>query len=56
MISEGKKRHLRRLFKALGFSVVELKRVRVGRLVLGDLMVGKYRLIEGKKIYSFFSI
>ena len=56
IISEGKKRHLRRLFKALGFPVVELKRIRVGRLVLGDLMVGKYRLIEGKKIYSFFSI
>ena len=56
IISEGKKRHLRRLFKALGFPVVVLKRIRVGRLVLGDLMVGKYRLIEGKKIYSFFSI
>ena len=56
VISEGKKRHLRRLFKALGFPVKELKRVRVGRLVLGSLKTGKYRLIEGKKAYSFFRI
>ncbi len=55
IISEGKKRHLRRLFKALGFLVIELKRIRVGRLALGSLMVGKYKLMEAKKIYSFFS-
>lgn len=56
VISEGKKRHLRRLFTALGFPVGELKRVRVGGLVLGSLKTGKYRLMEGKKIYSFFRI
>ena len=54
VISEGKKRHLRRLFKALGFSVDELKRVRMGRLALGNLKPGTYRLMEGKKIRSFF--
>ena len=54
IVSEGKKRHLRRLFKALGFLVRELKRVRIGRLTLGSLRTGKYRLIEGNKIYSFF--
>jgi len=56
VISEGKKRHLRRLFKALGFPVRELKRIRIGRLVLGSLKAGKYRLIEGKEMYSFFRI
>ncbi len=56
VISEGKKRHLRRLFKALGFPVRELKRIRVGSLALGSLKTGKYKLIEGKKIYSFFRI
>ena len=54
IISEGKKRHLRRLFKALGFFVEELKRVRVGGLVLGNLETGEYRLIKGEKMYSFF--
>jgi len=52
IISEGKKRHLRRLFKALGFSVKELKRVRVGRLALGSLRAGEYRLMKQEKIYS----
>jgi len=56
VISEGKKRHLRRLFKGLGFLVRELKRIRIGRLVLGSLKTGKYRLMEGRKIYSFFRI
>jgi len=56
IISEGKKRHLRRLFKALGFLVIELKRIRIGKLVLGNLMLGKYRLMEAKKIYSFFPV
>ena len=54
IISEGKKRHLRRLFKALGFFVEELKSVRVGGLVLGNLETGEYRLIKGEKMYSFF--
>jgi len=56
VISEGKKRHLRRLFKALGFPVRELKRIRIGSLVLGNLKTGKYKLIEGKKMYSFFRV
>ncbi|NQT28686.1 MAG: rRNA pseudouridine synthase [Candidatus Omnitrophica bacterium] len=56
VISEGKKRHLRRLFKALGFPVRELKRVRIGRLVLGSLKTGEYRLIREEKIYSLFCI
>ena len=56
IISEGKKRHLRRLFKGLGFLVIELKRIRIGKLVLGNLMLGKYRLMEAKKIYSFFPV
>lgn len=56
VISEGKKRHLRRLFERLGFLVRELKRIRIGRLVLGSLKPGKYKVMEGRKIYSFFSI
>ena len=56
VISEGKKRHLRRLFERLGFLVRELKRIRIGKLVLGSLKPGKYKLMESKKIYSFFRI
>ena len=51
VISEGKKRHLRRLFSNLGFKVSELERVRIGRLVLGNLRSGKYKLIPKDQIY-----
>lgn len=46
IITEGKKRHLRRLFKQLGYPVKELKRVRVGKFTLGNLKPGQYRLIR----------
>lgn len=45
IISEGKKRHLRRLFKRLGHPVLDLKRVKVGNLGLGNLKSGKYRVL-----------
>jgi 23S rRNA pseudouridine2605 synthase len=48
LITEGKKRHLRRLFGRLGFNVLELARVRIGRLLLKDLPSGEYRLMSGK--------
>jgi len=48
LITEGKKRHLRRLFSRLGFEVVDLVRVRIGRLLLKDLPQGEYRLMSRK--------
>ncbi len=54
VVTEGKNRHLRRLFGELGFPVREIKRIRVGRLILGNLPPGRYKLIERNKIYSFF--
>lgn len=54
VVSEGKKRHLRRLFGALGFSVTGLKRVRIGRLFLKGLKAGKYRLLDSEEIHSLF--
>ena len=50
VISEGKKRHLRRLFKALGFSVTDLKRVRIGSLKLSGLKAGTFKTLDGKTI------
>ncbi|MCQ9204909.1 MAG: pseudouridine synthase [Omnitrophica bacterium] len=51
IVREGKKRHLRRLFKSLGFRVRELKRIRIGGLILGKLGLGKCRIIPKDKIY-----
>ena len=49
---EGKKRHIRRIFESLGFFVLELKRVRIGRLNLGDIKPGKYKILSQEQIYS----
>jgi len=50
IISEGKKRHLRRLFKQLGYPVEELKRIRVAEFSLGNLKPGEFRLLDSPKI------
>lgn len=43
VIQEGKNRQIRRMFKALGFKVVSLKRYRIGNIKLGEMKLGKYR-------------
>ena len=49
VLHEGKKRHIRRMCAALGHPVRRLIRIRIGRLKLGDLSVGKWRyLTEGE--------
>ncbi len=52
VICEGKKRHLRRLFTALGCKVQDLLRIRIGRLNLSGLKDGKLRVEDKKLIYS----
>jgi 23S rRNA pseudouridine2605 synthase len=51
IISEGKKRHIRRLLKQVGSKVLNLKRVRIGNLELGALKEGKFRVLEKKEMY-----
>ena len=51
-IHEGRKRQIRRMCKALGKTVVTLKRVSIGNIDLGDLKSGKYRLLEDNEISS----
>ncbi len=34
VLNEGKKRHIRRLFRALGYRVMDLQRIREGKYVL----------------------
>jgi len=50
ILKEGKNRQLRRMFGRLGFKVVSLKRIRVNRLKLGVLPIGKWRLIKRENI------
>lgn len=51
-IHEGKKRQIRRMFEALGFKVKSLKRIRINKLLLGDLPIGKYRFVKKEEIIS----
>lgn len=46
-IHEGKKRQVRRMFNAVGLGVTNLKRIRINKMVLGDIPNGQY--IEIKK-------
>jgi len=49
-IHEGRKRQVRRMLEMLGHAVISLKRVRMGRLTLGDLKEGAVRELTRQEI------
>jgi len=49
-LHEGRKRQVRRMFALLGYAVEELKRLRQGPLVLGDLKPGSWRRLTSSEI------
>ncbi|MDD5070288.1 MAG: pseudouridine synthase [Candidatus Omnitrophica bacterium] len=51
IVSEGKNRHIRRLFAGLGFKVLSLKRVRIADLTLGRLKESEFLVLPKSKIY-----
>jgi 23S rRNA pseudouridine2604 synthase len=46
VLREGKKRQIRRMCEAVGLEVLGLKRVRIGRITLGDLPPGQWRYLR----------
>ena len=46
VLTEGKKRQIRRMCELVGLKVVGLKRVRVGKVMLGNLPVGQWRYLQ----------
>ena len=55
-IHEGKNREIRKMFKAVGFNVIKLHRIREATVELGDLKSGEYRRLkpfELKKLNSY---
>lgn len=45
VLREGKKRQIRRMCEAVGLHVTGLKRIRIGRVLLGQLPVGQWRYL-----------
>ncbi|MDR3169133.1 MAG: hypothetical protein LBU27_05230 [Candidatus Peribacteria bacterium] len=41
-MNEGKKRHIRRVIKALGYKLLDLQRIKEGEYKLGDLKEGEW--------------
>lgn len=52
-IHEGRKRQVRRMLAAVGYPVLQLIRVGVGPLTLGNLPVGKWRYLTDEEVRSF---
>jgi len=46
VLTEGKKRQIRRMCEQVGLKVVGLKRVRIGRVMLGNLPLGQWRYLQ----------
>jgi len=49
-IHEGRKRQVRRMFDRVGHSVIKLKRIRTGNLMLGDLPEGAFRYLTPAEV------
>ena len=54
-LHEGRKRQLRRMLASLGYSVRQLKRVRMGSLGLGALKEGAVRELNGQEVKALLS-
>lgn len=50
VLTEGRKRQIRRMCEAVGLKVLGLKRVRIGKLRLGNLPEGKWRFLEPEEV------
>lgn len=55
VLTEGKNRQVRRMGAAVGHEVLDLVRVRIGRLGLGDLAPGEWRELDGDETRSLLA-
>ena len=52
VLTEGKKRQIRRMCEQVGLHVVGLKRIRIGNVVLGNLPVGQWRYLGAGESFT----
>jgi len=53
-IHEGRKRQVKKMFEFIGNPVIRLKRIAYGRLFLGKLPSGKYKMLNSKDLKKIF--
>lgn len=53
-IYEGKNRQIRKMCETVGYTVINLKRISIGKLKLGKLETGKYIELTNKDIQKIF--
>ncbi|CAG1000746.1 partial Dual-specificity RNA pseudouridine synthase RluF, partial [Methylophilaceae bacterium] len=51
ILREGKKRQIRRMCELVGLKVTGLKRVRIGKVKLGDLPTGQWRYLREDELF-----
>ena len=52
VLTQGKKRQIRRMCEAVGLQVLGLKRVRIGNVMLGDLPAGHWRYLRADETFG----
>ncbi|MES2228838.1 MAG: pseudouridine synthase [Pseudomonadota bacterium] len=52
VLTQGKKRQIRRMCEAVGLQVLGLKRVRIGQVMLGDLPPGQWRYLRADEAFA----
>lgn len=55
VLREGKNREIRRILARLGHKVVQLKRLAIGSLKLGDLPTGAYRPLDSREVKKLYN-
>lgn len=53
-IHEGRKRQIRRMFQAIGFTVTFLKRISINGLLLGSLPLGDFRHLTDQEVDDLY--
>ena len=55
-ITEGKNHQVKRMFEAVGFEVIKLKREKIAFFDLKDLASGEYRKLTPKEVSKVYSL
>jgi pseudouridine synthase len=55
VLGEGKKRHIRMMFRAIGYDIKDLFRKRINDLEIGNLPPGKHKILNEEEIVALLS-